>query len=156
MADSDETLIRRLIDRYLWATDAQDRERWRTCFADDVEFTILAEPDGTGGTLHSGIDAVMGAFRAVETFDSSQHVLSNAVVAVGADGDTAAADSFVVAFVLEGENMSVRGLRYRDALVRGDDGWRIRRRTHSLLWQFNARSSPPGLSELAQRHLSGH
>jgi len=59
-------------------------------------------------------------------------------------GDTTTADSFAVAhLILEEGPILVRGLRYRDRLVRERSGWRIARREHQALWQYNAESVVP-------------
>jgi uncharacterized protein (TIGR02246 family) len=156
MDTDDESAIRRLIDRYFSAADRQDRDAYCACFTDDATLTTLARPDGGGGTAHEGIEAVMAAFRTVETFAASCHVAANVVVDV--HGESASADTIAVAFVVAKESdgtVATRGLRYRDDLVRHDGGWRIRRRVHSALWQFNSPASPVALSSSAERLLAG-
>jgi hypothetical protein len=37
----------------------------------------------------------------------------------------------------------VRGIRYIDDLVRTDGGWRIARREHRTLWQYDATRVEP-------------
>ncbi|MEU9746617.1 nuclear transport factor 2 family protein [Streptomyces niveus] len=149
---SDETEIRRLIDVYFHAVDARDHERMRSIYTHDAEFTGLARPDGTGGHTHSGIDAVVALLDGTKSFAASCHSGSNTVIDV--DGDTATADTFAVAFVLpKGEgSVRVRGLRYRDRLVRVEGGgWLIRGRVHCPLWQYDTPATAlalPGAAEL--------
>ena len=161
LSPADELAIRRLVDRYFSAIDSRDADRLRECFSEDPVFVGLARPDGSGGHPHVGVNAVVAVLDGALAFAASCHVTGNVVVEV--DGDTATADTFAVAFVVlpaDGAaagpgRVTVRGLRYRDALVRTARGWRIRRRTHCPLWQYDAAAAPLSLPGTTERHLRG-
>jgi hypothetical protein len=78
-------------------------------------------------------------------FEHTSHTPASQVIAV--DGDNATADTLVTAVLVPADGpVSVRGLRYRDDLVRTADGWRIRLRRHSVLWQYDAEKVAPRTS----------
>jgi hypothetical protein len=68
-------------------------------------------------------------------------------LAIDLDGDAARCESTVLAIHArrpEGRDVVVvRGTRNHDDVVRTDEGWRIRSRVHSTLWQFEA-TTPAG------------
>ncbi len=140
----DEVAIRGLVELFLSAIDSKDFEKLRPHVSDDFEIVAFADPDGTGGNAHRGIDAPSAAVAGIA---ASCHAAANSVVVV--DGDTASSDTFAVAFVEVGEahygRILIRGIRYRDEFVRLADGWRMKRRVHSALWQFDAAAMTPAM-----------
>jgi 3-phenylpropionate/cinnamic acid dioxygenase small subunit len=114
--------------RYATGIDTKDWPLFRSCFTADVHADY-----GDIGVWHDvdGITDFM--ITSHRDMPSTRHMISNIAIAV--DGDTATATSYVHAvLVLSAEPPSwidaVGG--YTDALVRTDDGWRIRARTFSL------------------------
>ena len=62
----------------------------------------------------------------------STHLLGGVVLEPA--GDAVAARSTVVAYLVRGGAVRVRGLRYQDRLVREGGEWVIADRVHSLSW----------------------
>src|SRR5690606_29826382 len=52
----------------------------------------------------------------------------------------------------DGSLLLIRGIRYVDALVRTDAGWRIRHRSHEPLWESRQAALPPPISAATHTH----
>ena len=139
-----------LLIRYAMALDAHDWPLLDTVFTPDA----IADY-GELAALNEGREAIVGAcHQALSGLDSSQHIVSNAVVAV--DGDEATATCYLHAqhYLVSphGVNTFVVGGTYRDRLVRTDDGWRIAYRTLEATWtDGNAAIFAEGAARLAER-----
>ena len=118
-------------------------------FLDDQEFERLREvftPDAVvifGGRDRppiEGIDAIVDFFS--NAAGSSAHHVSNIVVL--ADGDTVRVRSKLFVPYTRPEHDVHRwyGGTYDDEVVRGDGGWRIRRRTVTGRWQLTTVDGP--------------
>jgi hypothetical protein len=144
----DERAIRNVIERYFYAHDTRDATAFASCFTADGEATYETE-DGQGVTFTVSKIVDWGARLA--RLASTLHQLASLNVSI--HGDTADADTFAVAYLASQDEalVTVRGLRYRDRLVRAADGWRIFRRQHACLWQFQVATAasrlPFGLAE---------
>ncbi|MCW2622325.1 MAG: hypothetical protein JWL64_1927 [Frankiales bacterium] len=127
----DERAVQAICVRYATALDDRDWEQLRRCFTPDavVVYEGIAEC--------TGYEAVEARCRsALAPFARTQHLIGNVVVDL--DGDLAGASCYVQAQHVragaEGAvNVTLVG-RYRDEFVRGDDGWRIRRRHLETWW----------------------
>ncbi|TWP50462.1 nuclear transport factor 2 family protein [Lentzea tibetensis] len=145
-----EQAIERLVNIYFQGVDTKDEALYRTIWADDAVFTMFADPDGTGGVTHVGIDACAATVRGAFGFAASVHAKGNFVANV-ASGLTATASTLAVANVVlpatatEPSKVLVRGIHYRDEFVRTADGWKISKRIHAPLWQFDQLAVPVGL-----------
>jgi len=142
---ADETEICRLLKGYFSAADRRDAAAFVECFTDDA---VLTADVGHSVSVvgHEGIAAMFD--RLAATFQSSCHVTGS--VHVGLDGDEARSDTFAVAYIsvsggLASDRVLIRGLRYRDDLVRTERGWRIAVRRHRVLWQVDAEACAPHL-----------
>lgn len=134
----DEQGVRDACMRYLAGVDLKDVELFRSAFADGALLSLfggervvrvadIVDPNDFGGSHPSTAHAV-----------ASQHVV--------VDGDTAVVENVVVAHLGSDTGpILVRGLRYSDRLVRTRDGWRIIRRDHAVLWQYDAERVDPHL-----------
>ncbi len=136
---SDEFALRALVERYFNALDQRDMEAIRTCFATDA----YASFNGGEITLE-GRDAIVGDMEFIKTWPSTIHALASASV----DEERGTGVVFAVAFVQttgdDGEqHMLVRGIRYDDRYVQQDGAWRIQRREHRALWQYDAAIQTP-------------
>ena len=114
--------------RYATAIDRRDWALFRTCFTDDCDADY-----GDIGRWH-GIDAITDWMaRTHEPCGHTLHRITN--VAVTDHGDTVTARSYVDALIMFGDNE--RGTRaagfYDDELVHADGGWRIARRTFTMV-----------------------
>jgi hypothetical protein len=127
--DEDKAAIVDVLTRYATGIDFKDWAMFRSCWTDEVDLDY-----GEVGHF-TDPDAFTELFAQVHNpMGPTYHRLSNFVVAT--DGDAATARTYVhaVLMVTPGDNagwVDVVG-HYDDELVRGADGWRIRRRvTHT-------------------------
>ena len=116
--------------RYATGIDRRDWDLFRTCFTDDCEADY-----GEIGVWH-GVDEIADWMTVVhEACGHTLHRITNIVVSPATDGVTAR--SYVEALVLGPDNGA--GVRatgfYDDDLVDTADGWRIARRTFTLVRQ---------------------
>ncbi|MCF2532124.1 nuclear transport factor 2 family protein [Yinghuangia soli] len=115
-----------------------DEKRWDdagTAFTGDV---VARSP--LGHELH-GLDQVIAHMRKGEAVgEHTQHVTTDLLVDVDADGDRAAVSAnSLVFFYRDGEPpFRTSGLRLVTAAVRTADGWRIREWETKLLWMREA------------------
>ena len=134
--------VRCVLERYFSCIDRRDWTGLGECFAEDAQ--ALYNTGGTATTL-VGRAAIVERLRLVTRFAATNHLLSNAHVVV--TGSDAKADTNAIAHLLMsgagGQRVLVRGLRYVDALLQVDGCWRIHRRTHMQLWQYEADAVPP-------------
>ncbi len=92
---------------------------------------------GEAAGNQQGLDEIKAACReALDVLTTAQHLNGNHWAEI--DGDTARAGCQLMGHqrmdgTLGGDHFSL-GARYDDELVRTDDGWRITRRTLTLLW----------------------
>jgi hypothetical protein len=123
----DERAILRRLYAYGHAIDYGDEEAWASCFAEDGVFDIRTRLEGTPNMKVSG-RAELRAFVARHTRAPERwhkHLLVEPAVAL--EGDAARAEAYF-AVLMEHEELPILRVfgRYRDRLVRGDDGeWRF-------------------------------
>lgn len=145
--DAESGALRRLLDeqavrdacmRYWAGVDQKDAQLFGSAFTADAELSLF------GGERVVQIADMIAAGKLGGDYRHTCHTLANQTVTV--TGDTATADSFVIAHLVpETGPILVRGLRYQDDLVRDGSGWRIARRQHHTLWQYDAESVVPHL-----------
>lgn len=178
MNDKDEARLRQACDRseiqdvlllYFRAMDTRQVELCRDVFTADVE-SVYAVPKPAGIEAHmesfhamSGklnVKALRLTRRGAEAtgdlpLKHTTHFVGNMSIRV--DGDTADAETYVIAnlfYEADGvDHVIVRSLRYIDKLVRTGDGWRIRRRTHTLDWVREGEASY--VVPFAERAMAG-
>jgi hypothetical protein len=120
--------IAEVLVRYATAIDRRDWPLFRTVFADDVHADY-----GDIGTF-DGIDAIT-EFMEVSHVElgHTMHRLSN--LAIDVEGESATARSYVDGVLMAPDGQS--GLNpigfYDDELVRMSDGWRISRRSFTMV-----------------------
>jgi 3-phenylpropionate/cinnamic acid dioxygenase small subunit len=120
--------IAEVLVRYATGIDRRDWELFRTCFTADVH----AEYEGIG--TWDSVDAITEFMTASHAdMGYTMHRLSN--LAIGVDGDTATARSYVDGVLMAPDGES--GLNpigfYDDDLVRTADGWRIAHRRFTMV-----------------------
>jgi len=148
MTDADTATLRLLRDRaeihdllvrYSNAIDDREFERLRDCFTADAVATY------NGQQLAPGVEAIIEYVSVLRRLRETMHVIGHSLIEV--DGDRATADTALVAYLVdatgEHETVIVRGLRYRDQLVREAAGWRIRRRVHEPRLMYTTEAQPP-------------
>lgn len=136
----DKFAISLIIEQYFYGIDRTDSALLRRCFADEASYTS----DAGRLNMNSG-DEIGGRLGRGSLFAQTSHVRSSQKIEV--DGDTATADTFAVVYlvkdVTDGGAIMVRGLQYRDTLVRKSEGWKILSRHHSTKWQFETTAVTP-------------
>jgi 3-phenylpropionate/cinnamic acid dioxygenase small subunit len=127
--------------RFAEGMDWRDWELFRSVFTDVVEIDYSSHRPGQVGMIAAD-DWVANARRRLTPLDATQHSMSNPRVTV--TGDRASITMYVEAQHLltrEGVTASyIIGGRYRDRLVRFDDGWRIEALTLDARWYTGDRS----------------
>jgi hypothetical protein len=138
----DKAQIRETLLRYAAGVDRKDWALMSSCFTEDT--------DGVwnGVELH-GTQAIVDYINqaaAKFVIRSSAHMFTNIYIEL--DGDGARSEVYGLAYLV-GEHeggetfMRLRGLRYRDELVRHDGDWRIRRRNLSADWELQTPVTVP-------------
>jgi hypothetical protein len=129
----DRTAVREAMLRYATAIDRRDDALLAACFAEDVHCVLE-------GIDLRGVDDVVSFIStnlARPPIVGFAHMLNN--IAVDIDGDRAHAETDALSYLItdagEGARLRLRGLRYVDELVRGDDGWLIRDHVHRPVWE---------------------
>ena len=134
----DQAAIRDVQIRYATGLDRRDFAMVRACFTEDAQASY------NGVQLDPGVDAIVAYVRAVADLRATMHSVTNVVVDL--DGDAAEVETTTVAHLVredEGgaQTIIVRGLQYRDRMVRRDGAWLIARRVHTPVWMYEV----PGL-----------
>jgi SnoaL-like protein len=129
----DEECVVATIRRYFFGLDAKDGALIESCFSGQATTTYNA-----GGPAEFSVQGRHAIAARVLSFAnhfvSSVHALGNARCVL--NGDRAECSSFVTAHILTGDTITVRGLRYDDALIRAGESWLIDARVHAALWQY--------------------
>ncbi len=128
----DRQEIEDLLIRYGSALDERDWQKLCRCFTPDA----CADYGDFG--QYDGYEAIEGVCRStLIPLDSSQHLIGN--IEVHLAGDIATTRCNLQAQhtreIPEGGNNLTFGCVYRDELIRTEEGWRIRKRQMSILWQ---------------------
>jgi 3-phenylpropionate/cinnamic acid dioxygenase small subunit len=120
--------IAEVLVRYATGIDRRDWDLFRTCFTTDVH----AEYGGIA--TWDGVDAITGYMADAHAgMGHTMHQLSN--LAISVDADAAVARCYVDAVLMAPDGQT--GLNpvgfYDDELVRTGEGWRIRRRSFTMV-----------------------
>jgi hypothetical protein len=124
--------------RYWAGLDRKDAGLFAAAFTSDAVLSVLGGERVlkvsdmiSGGNFHGG-------------YKHTSHAVASQVIDV--IGDTATADTFVIAHLVPTTGpILVRGLRYHDQLIREQSEWRIKRRDHEALWQYDVEPVAPYL-----------
>ena len=129
----DKAVIRETLLRYAAGVDRKDWGLMSTCFTADC----------TGvwnGVELNGIQAIVDYINqaaSLFTVLGAMHMLTNIYVEL--DGDTARAETYAFSSLAADQDgevfLRLRGLRYRDTLVRRDGDWLIQHRDLSADWE---------------------
>jgi hypothetical protein len=135
----DRAAIREVQLRYATGLDRRDFAMVRACFTEDAQATYNSL------ALEPGVDAIVAYVRSVEALRSTMHSVTNVVADI--DGDSAAVETATVAYLVReddagAQTIIIRGLRYRDRMVRRDDTWLIQHRLHAPEWMYEVAGQP--------------
>ena len=141
-AFAEKAAVREALENYFHGLDAREENDLAACFTADAVATHHSGSDSEF-TLTGGAAIARYFCGLLSTFTATNHALSNSVIRV--TGDTASADTYAIATVVIKQRVLVRGLRYLDELILVSGQWRIRKRTHIQLWQYEAEAVKPFL-----------
>ena len=119
--NDDHLKLQTVMLNYAAAVDERDVERYRACFAEDVE--VLGFGDGTVNGRDAWVDYV---FTALQKYSASQHLLGPILCHI--DGDEASTRSdFQATHFLLGDSPGplVLWATYKTDMRRSDDDWKI-------------------------------
>jgi SnoaL-like protein len=122
----DRLAVREVVLRYARGVDRRDLALVASCFTADCAYE---------GTLASGsiADALAALPERLARYARTMHFMGTQDVRL--DGDRARCETACVAHhVLPDGGLTTVGVRYRDDLLRGADGWRICRRAVERVW----------------------
>ena len=129
-----EHAIRRTLAEYCQLLDDGHFDQWVEVFSEDVVFAVM-------GQVARGRAAVRQLIEPMQPADArGRHILSEPLIDVNGDGDTATALTDYC-FVSRSREITSTG-RYHDTLVREDGRWRIATREIVFLGD-----QPTGLGE---------
>ena len=127
-----------VLNRYLHGVDTRDRDQVGACFTEDAQAAYHGDAGRRSRDEILQLLDEAGAFSGALA-GASLHALGSWSIALR-DGSSAASSSMVEAVHLDlprGSGRGVRrGLRYTDEFRKTDEGWRICRRRHELLWSY--------------------
>jgi 3-phenylpropionate/cinnamic acid dioxygenase small subunit len=128
----DREQIRELLGRYARALDTRNWEALARCF------TTNARAEFSGVALESGVDYIVRHLRQLESLVASSHLVGNVVIEFDPDGAIVESQAVVHLVLNEGPpaRLRVRGVFYRDRVVRDGHGWRIKERHHRAGWSI--------------------
>jgi hypothetical protein len=133
MLAADES-VRNVVLRYFHGLDNRDFEMVADCF----DKNVTASYDGKA--MPAGAAALTGELRKrMDRLGETMHFAGNLLVT--SEGDSASADTYVIAYVSDAgakgpARMRVRGLNYHDRLVLTAAGWKVAERVHTVRWTF--------------------
>jgi len=122
----DRASIEAVLVRYLDTIDRFDFDTVGACFAEGARASYGGQP------AVEGRQAIVDLLRSSHTAEASTHLLGGVVLEPA--GEAVDARSTVVAYLVRGGKVRVRGLRYHDRVVRQAGEWMIVDRVHSLSW----------------------
>lgn len=135
LSQDDRAAIQDVIYRYAHCVDRGDVEGVVDCFVYDDAGFAGADVDIQGRTQLTDFyrRALLDPHHGAS--DASTHLMSNVLIESDADGARVETEAVVFRVYLDRNATVLRGLRYRDLFVKHQGAWRIRNRTHQLIWQ---------------------
>ena len=137
-----KTRVREVLERYFHGLDAREQDTIAACFTEDAVATHHSGSESEF-TLTGNAEIARYFCELMRTFTASNHNASNVVVRI--QGATATADTFAIATVVGADRVRIRGLRYRDELLEVASRWRICKRVHIPIWQYETQAVKPFL-----------
>jgi ketosteroid isomerase-like protein len=123
---------------YAVGIDSRDVVAVLSCFTDDATLNYFA-----GDVVVRGTAEITEFFSfdrpnpVLERTEGSTH--TSEITSLNLAGDTATASVACVSHLVGRKNgariLAIRGIRYDDEFIKTADGWKIRYRRHTLLWE---------------------
>jgi SnoaL-like domain len=137
--------VRRHLESYMSAIDRRDFEAVAACFTENAEIrTHVISGDLQSGEFYRGGAEFAKGVRRLEKFKSTTHSLANALIEV--NGKTATADCRVTAWLMGAiggsDRVFLRCVHVIEDLVLMEAGWKICKRLHMPMIQFEVPASP--------------
>jgi uncharacterized protein (TIGR02246 family) len=124
---ADRLAIRQLVEDYARAVDQPDGERAAALFAPDGVLRIFERGKAEAVRERTGRDDIATAMNGLTRYDVTLHVVANHYSDI--TGDTATGETYCLAHHVrdvDGQAMDyVMAIRYLDAYVRTDEGWKL-------------------------------
>jgi len=117
--------------RYATGVDHRDRDLYRSCFTDEIEFDFSAMGMGEPKKIRAD-EWVDQAFLIVSSFQSTQHIITNHVIRV--DGDEATCVCYLQAQHFNPDSLFTVGGYYTNRLIRTPSGWKISKLQLTTTW----------------------
>jgi hypothetical protein len=135
----DRGAIREVQLRYATGLDRRDFAMVGACFTEDAQASY------NGVALEPGVDAIVAYVRSVAALRSTMHSVTNVVADI--EGDSAEVETTTVAYLVRedesrAQTIIIRGLRYRDRMIRRDSTWLIQHRVHAPEWMYEVAGQP--------------
>lgn len=139
----DKLAVRATLEAYFSSVDRRDWLTYGQCFTEDAQFEL----HGGDVQIVVGRDAIVQRAEQRLNRPVSNHLLSNTHIST--TGNRATAVTHALAHLVVpgngGTRIVVRGIVYEDELVaHGALAWKISKRVHRPLWQFDATAMPLG------------
>jgi ketosteroid isomerase-like protein len=138
---ADRAAIQDVVIRYANALDRRDYDEVASCFTSDARAVYA------GVELAPGADSIISFLKQLRQplheRHAGTHLAANLLITLA--GDEASAESYVIAYAVPadpGAPIKMRGVRYRDRLLRQADGWKIAERIHSVDWESSVPNVP--------------
>jgi ketosteroid isomerase-like protein len=149
---TDRLQIQEIAARYAFALDDRNWPALRELFTDDavMDFAIKGEIRGA--------DAIVKSISTdLALLDASHHLIGAALTSV--EGDVGRCRCYFWAQHLkadfeDGDQLIIAG-EYQDQLARSGQGWRIARRTQTVLWRAGNLAVAPSAQHAAMRAAEG-
>ncbi|WP_236790873.1 nuclear transport factor 2 family protein [Amycolatopsis sp. GM8] len=134
---ADRSAVRDVLERYTYAMDRRDTALMRSCFTPDADLSYFG-----GLRTFTGAEFADTFVSSLEPFGFIDHSISSLRITV--DGDVAAVDTHISATMALKDKPSVliRWVQVKDTVVRDSSGWRIAKRRHVPLLQYESPTSP--------------
>jgi SnoaL-like domain len=136
--------VQDVLARYFRGIDSRDRSMVESCFAHDVAAFYEGRPRAKG---RSELLDILETFKPIDSGRGkiTTHFMGNFYldrIAERAAETEILATVYVVQPKADGsQSVTIKGLRYFDSLRRGQSGWKITERRHTVDWICEARGT---------------